>query len=265
MEEISYVNFFIDDVRFKTPCCPLEDTLKEELDRLIALQDVDVEVKRIKDDINSLPRRIEDIERRFSESVKEDTALENQLNSALTAKKQLESNLEAEQQKHKKFKADQMKATNQREYEVTVREIDVATKAISSLETEILKLMEQIEKLDSKVKESKPEIEARRSDVEKQLDEWNATSNRNQQALDRLIEKRSPLLALLSLRTKSEYERLSKRGIGSALSQVVNSSCISCRMTIRPQVCYEIRKGESIIHCENCDRILYYRAEAAYS
>jgi predicted nucleic acid-binding Zn-ribbon protein len=34
-------------------------------------------------------------------------------------------------------------------------------------------------------------------------------------------------------------------------------------MRLRPQVMAEIRRGEEIITCDNCARILYYVAEAA--
>ena len=62
-----------------------------------------------------------------------------------------------------------MKATNEREYTTAVREIDVARKAVSALETEILKLMERIEKLEAQVAAAEPEMESRRVEIDGQL------------------------------------------------------------------------------------------------
>ena len=50
---------------------------------------------------------------------------------------------------------------------------------------------------------------------------------------------------------------------GFALAEARDYSCMACRMKIRPQVFADIRKGDSIITCESCGRILYFKVEAA--
>ncbi|MGH9852798.1 MAG: hypothetical protein ACREBD_23425, partial [Blastocatellia bacterium] len=125
--------------------------MNSELSQLILLQEVEVEIRRLRVEIESLPLRQQELERQFAESVKEYLDLKEQLDSAQAEKQRLEDELEVEQQQHQKFKNDLMKATNEREYTTAVREIDVARKTISSLETDILKLMERIEKLEAQV------------------------------------------------------------------------------------------------------------------
>lgn len=237
--------------------------MNDELSKLISLQEVDVEIKRIKGEIASLPERQQELERQFAESVSEYLNLKQQLDQKQADKKRLETELDAEQQKHQKFKTDLMKATNEKEYTTAVREIDVARKTVSSLETEILKLMEQVEKLEAQVNERAPEMEARRIEVDRQLTEWSTAVTVNQQRLAALTVQRTPMLEALSPVARLEYERLSKMKSGLALAEARNYSCQACRMTIRPQVFNDIRRGESIIMCENCQRILYFKAESA--
>jgi predicted nucleic acid-binding Zn-ribbon protein len=236
--------------------------LNEELSRLISLQEIDVEIKQLKDEIAMLPVRRQELERDFSGSVKEYFDLKEQLETAQNERRHFESELEIEQEKHQKFKNDLMKATNEREYTTAVREIDVARKAISSLETEILKLMEKTEKLEAKIKERTPEIESRRIQVDRQLAEWSAAAATNQQRLDELIALRLPALEALSPRARATYERLSKMRSGFALAEARDYSCLACRMKIRPQVFNDIRRGETIITCESCGRILYFKVES---
>jgi predicted nucleic acid-binding Zn-ribbon protein len=50
---------------------------------------------------------------------------------------------------------------------------------------------------------------------------------------------------------------------GFALAEARDYSCMACRMKIRPQVFADIRRGDSIITCESCGRILYFKAEPA--
>lgn len=235
--------------------------MNEELSRLISLQEIDVEIKRLKDEIAMLPVRRQELEQDFSGSVKEYFDLKQQFEVASTERKQLESELEKEQEKHQKFKNDLMKATNEREYTTAVREIDVTRKAISALETEILKLMEKIEKFDAQIRERTPEIETRRIEVDRQLAEWSEKASTNQQRLEDLLARRKPALEALAPNARSTYQRLSKMRSGFALAEARDYSCLACRMKIRPQVFNDIRRGDKIITCESCGRILYFKVE----
>ncbi|MGH9936555.1 MAG: zinc ribbon domain-containing protein, partial [Blastocatellia bacterium] len=227
------------------------------------LQDGDIEIKRLKEVIESFPARRDELERQFAESVKEYLAIKQELDDAQAARRRLESDLEHEQQKHQKFKNDLMKATNEREYTTAVREIDVARKAVSALETEILKLMERAEKLDAQVAERTPAMESRRVEVDRQLKEWLATANANRQRLEALRTERGAKMQALSPDARATYERLSRMRSGFALAEARDYSCMACRMKIRPQIFSDIRKGNSIITCESCGRILYFKVEAA--
>jgi uncharacterized protein len=42
------------------------------------------------------------------------------------------------------------------------------------------------------------------------------------------------------------------------VAEARNRSCTACFMSLRPQVMAEIRRGEEVLTCDNCGRILYY-------
>ena len=240
-----------------------EAALSPELSQLIALQETDVEIKRLKEEISSLPMRQQQLERQFAESVKEQLALKQELDQAQEAHRRLESDLAAEQQKHQKFKDDLMKATNEREYTTAVREIDSTKKLISSLETEGIKLLEKLEKLEAEFNTRAPEIEARRAEVDSLIAEYVAAATASEQRLEVLIAERNRLLETLTRPARATYDRVSRMRSGLALAEARDYSCMACRMKIRPQVFNEIRRGDSIITCESCGRILYFKPEAA--
>jgi predicted nucleic acid-binding Zn-ribbon protein len=85
----------------------------------------------------------------------------------------------------------------------------------------------------------------------------------NQQRLDELLARRLPALEALSANARATYERLSRMRSGFALAEARDYSCLACRMKIRPQVFNDIRRGEKIITCESCGRILYFKVESA--
>jgi uncharacterized protein len=237
--------------------------LNSELSHLISLQEVDIEIKRLAEEVESLPARRDELERQFAESVKEHLGAKQELEDAQAARRRFEGELEREQEKHQKFKNDLMKATNEREYTTAVREIDVARKAVSTLETEILKLMERIEKLEAQMAERAPEMESRRVEVDRQLKEWIGVADANQRRLDALRAERSAKMQALGPAARATYERLSRMRSGFALAEARDYSCMACRMKIRPQIFADIRRGDSIITCESCGRILYFKVESA--
>lgn len=237
--------------------------MNKDLSQLILLQNLDVEIKQLQEEIAALPLRQAELEQQFAASVAEYLAIKEELDEAQARKRELEDELEVEQQKHQKFKNDLMKATNEREYTTAVREIDITRKAISNMETETLKLMERIEQLEARVNEKTPEMEVRRQQVDKLLSGLRATVISDQTRVEELMQRRPSMIEDLSEDARSNYDRLSRMRFGLALAQARDYSCQACRMSIRPQVFNDIRRGETIIMCENCGRILYYPAETA--
>jgi hypothetical protein len=237
------------------------------LSKLISLQEVDIEIKRLRAEIESLPERRARLESDFTESARDYFDLSAQLEQARSERASLESSLEAEQQKSQKFKDDlnKMTAPNIKVYETIMREIDVSRKTIGTYETEVLKLMERIEKLEAQVNERRPEVESRRVDIDRQLAAWDAAVEEQRRRLESLAAERLPMLDALSPTARVEYERLSRMKSGLALAEARDYACQACRMKIRPQVFNDIRRGEQIIICESCSRILYFKAEAAAS
>ena len=72
--------------------------------------------------------------------------------------------------------------------------------------------------------------------------------------------ERERLLAELPKQMNALYKRISARiRDGVAVAEARNNSCSACFMSLRPQVMAEIRRGEEIILCDNCSRILYYQ------
>ena len=237
--------------------------MNAELSQLISLQDTDLEIRRLTEEVTALPSRQEQIERQFADANREFHDLQDEFEAAKAKRRDLEATLEDEQQKHQKFKDDLMKARNEREYTTALREIDVTKKTISSYETEILKLMETVEKLEAQVNERAPAIAERRVAVDKELAEFAAAAEAAQTKLAALQNERQKLFDTLVGQAKATYQRLSRMRNGIVLAEARDYSCLACRMKIRPQVFADIKRAETIITCESCGRILYFRVEEA--
>jgi hypothetical protein len=234
-----------------------------ELGLLISLQETDTEIKRCQSEVATLPARRTAIEDNFAASVQEFLVLKGELDEATAQRRQLEAEVAAEQAKHEKFKTDLMKATNEKQYTVAVREVDATKKTIGTMETEILKLMEKSEKLEAQVNERSPEIEAKRAEVNQQLAALTAAVQADEEKLTTLLAERAQMIGQLTPGTRATYERVARLKSGLALAEARDYSCTACRISIRPQAFNDIRRGDQIYECENCGRILYFKIEAS--
>ncbi|HXG94707.1 MAG TPA: C4-type zinc ribbon domain-containing protein [Blastocatellia bacterium] len=230
------------------------------------LQELDLEIQRISDRLARIPAERDQIENEFKQYAAEFLDLKSKHEQIIEDRKQLEAELATVQQNHEKYKQDLMRVRNQKEYETALREIDATKKHASALESEILKRMEELEKLDAELAARAPDAERKRAETDEILA---SLDNEQQQAdgrLTELKEQRERLAERMPAHLMSAYDRMSRRGRGQALSEVnAFGVCTACRMKVRPKVFSDVRRGDQLITCEHCGRILYYRSEPSQS
>jgi predicted nucleic acid-binding Zn-ribbon protein len=144
------------------------------------------------------------------------------------------------------------------EYTAAIREADAARKQISALETQILEQMEQLEKAETSLNERADEIVTMNSDRETKLKAFDEETGRIGDRLIAARKEREEVFANLPKPMSALYSRIGARiRDGVAVAEARNRSCSACFMSLRPQVMAEVRRGEDIITCDNCGRILY--------
>ena len=238
--------------------------MKAELLQLIALQKTDTNIRRLQAEIESIPERRAEIEKEFDQRAFEIHALEERREGARHERARLET--EAFEQKQRAERADRnlMAAKKPEEYTAAIREADAARKQISALETQILEQMETFEQAEKELKERAPEVEKLGADLKERFKEFDEQARAQQQQVADAGAERERLLKELPKPMSALYKRISARiRDGIAVAEARNGSCTACYMALRPQVMADIRRGQEVITCDNCNRILYYVPEKA--
>jgi len=77
--------------------------------------------------------------------------------------------------------------------------------------------------------------------------------------LREIARARERLLNELPKHMASLYGRISARiRDGVAVAEARNGACMACFMALRPQAMAQVRRGDEVVTCDNCNRILYY-------
>jgi len=234
-----------------------------ELSQLIELQELDLELQRLIDRLAKIPAERDQIESEFRQYAAEFLELKDRYDKTLNDRKHLETELASAQQHYDKFEQDKMRVTNPKQYEAVVREIDATKRQVSAFENEILKRMEDADKLDAEIKERTPDVERKREEADQMLAAFDGERQAAEQQIVALNERRLQLAAQVSKPLFAAYDRLARSRRGQALSPISNEGiCSVCRVRVRPKVFSDVRRGNEMITCENCGRILYYKTES---
>ncbi len=239
--------------------------MKAELEQLIALQNIDTGLRQLQASLNAIPERRAEIEKEFEQRASEFLDIEKRRDAAQAVRSRLEIEMAETRTQMERAERNLMSSQNQKDYEAAIREVDAARKHISKLETGILEQMEAFEQAEGEYTEREPEIARLRAEKDAQLVALEEQSRAEAARLEALKVERENLVARLPKPMSARYNRIVARiRDGIAVAEARNSSCTACFITLRPQVMAEIRRGEEIITCDNCSRILYYvHAESA--
>jgi predicted nucleic acid-binding Zn-ribbon protein len=238
--------------------------VKAELSQLIALQNADTNIRRLQAEIESIPQRRAEIEREFDQRAFEIRELEQRRDAAFHERARLEKEIFEQKQRAERADRNLMAAKKPDEYTAAIREADAARKQISALETNVLEQMEAFETGENQLKERAPEVEKLRGEMEASFKAFDDQVQHQQRELEQARSDRERLLKELPKSMSTLYNRISARiRDGVAVAEARNGACTACYMALRPQIMADVRRGEEVITCDNCNRILYYNPDRA--
>lgn len=238
--------------------------MKAELAQLITLQQTDTNIRRLQAEIESIPRRRAEVEREFDKRAFEIRGLEERREAARHERTRLETETFEQKQRAERADRNLMSAKKQDEYTAAIREADAARKQMSAFETQILEQMEIFEQAEKELKERAPEVEKLGTDMEARFKAFDEQAQRQQHELEELRRERDHLVKDLPKAMSALYNRISARiRDGIAVAEARNGACTACYMALRPQIMADVRRGNEVITCDNCNRILYYAPENA--
>ena len=116
--------------------------------------------------------------------------------------------------------------------------------------------------LDKNVKAAEASLKTEKAQVEAEKQQARERTAVDQAAAQQLQTERAGLVKDITPSTYGRYERVRKGRRGIAIAEVLEGRCSACNISIRPQLFQDLRKGEQLMSCESCQRILYYHPPA---
>jgi hypothetical protein len=233
--------------------------LREGLRYLLELQRLDSEIASRQETLASLPG----MRKQFEASL---TAAEVKLVSAREdlardeiGLRQAEGALQDQESLLQRLESQQFQVKDNHAYTALLSEMEHAKTAISECETRILEGMEAVETARAALEAA----ETQQREIGERLDsegcEVDAREKRCEGELAQLSAERDQVEPKLDAKILAVYEKVARRK-RPAVALVSDEMCVGCRVGIPAQNYIEILKGDRIITCGNCQRILLHPA-----
>lgn len=231
--------------------------MSETLAKLQSLQDVLGEKYAIKSNVDELPKTLngsrESLERFKKEYIEKNSEYEAEKEKVAALKEELE---EAERTREKCEKEMDETSTH-REYEILDKQISEAT----DKENSIRKELQREEKNLAELKDILESTEALISSTESEYNELNESLEKELSGKKKRLEELEKMEASMSEgidpETVFKFQRIIQRN-KEGIVAVRGSVCNGCHMILPAQFADEVHRGEKILFCPYCSRILYY-------
>jgi predicted nucleic acid-binding Zn-ribbon protein len=224
----------------------------------IRLQEVDDQAASLSREVAALPKHIAQIESKLAGSMRRVEMDKAALLANGKERKRLESEIQSQNQKISKLRDQMLAAKNNEQYRAFQNEIEFCEAEIRKHEDRTLELMSESEPLDKNVKTAETALAEEKKQVDAEKAQAREKTAADQKILAELQERRAVIVKDISPATLREYERLRKARRGIAVADVIDGRCTACHIGVRPQFMQELRRGDKVMNCESCGRILVY-------
>jgi hypothetical protein len=230
----------------------------EQIEQLVVLQKVDSEMITLERILEDAPKQLQILQEKQAYLKQQQGVIQEKVDVLLEQKGRIEGDIENDSQKIKKSKNKLMLVENTKEYHAMMREMDTLEKTNRMREEERANLLADLSDLDG-----------RKEALQKDIDALEETISAQQSTLDQeLAEKRARLSVLAQDKKKASeavpapiltrYNFIRDRIPNPVIVPVGEGVCKGCHIVIPPQTYIDLQKGEQILSCPNCLRIIYW-------
>lgn len=238
--------------------------MKEKMRLLIALQDFDTRMGHILAKKEEGPKKIQRLEQRLTDLETQLAEEKGQIETFTCDRRETEQRIEEIENKLKKANIKLSSIKSNKEYHAALKEIDELKKAKFVLEESAIDVMERLEALEARCAVNSEEAKELRRQFEMDRDAVTLSLKALDQDLHTLEQERLGVSQVVDMGLLKRYDTLRERKGGIAVSQVIQGVCQTCHLRIPPQEFNELIRGDKLMTCPNCTRIIYWGDDERY-
>jgi predicted nucleic acid-binding Zn-ribbon protein len=225
------------------------------------IQELDLKSDGSQARIQAALSEIEALDGRLQEVKSSIEAKTADIESAEIARQTFEDNLEKETANITRSEANLKGITTQKEYQAVNKEIASAKKLILEIEEQILSKIGLIDVLKAEFSVMEADLATLEKNIGIQKTEIKARIANEETSVAADAKNRSERIKSLPPGIFNRYEKLRAGRKGIAVAEARAGGCMGCNMQLPPQMYNSLHKGEELITCPHCQRILVLKQD----
>jgi len=238
-----------------------DNSVKEQLRQLVALQKVDAEIYQYRRELKEKPAALEEMKKQFEAKKARLKELEDAFKADQVRRKEFELELQSKEDNIAKANTQLSQIKTNKEYTAKISEIENLKADMSVVEEKILMSFDQTDKIKSEIDQEKEVLATEEKKYQEAKQQVESEIEELKKKVQGLEQERQGITPGIEKTMLSRYEKILVNKNGLAIVPRQGSSCGGCYMNIPAQVINEIKIGDKIIFCEMCARILYDQDE----
>lgn len=234
-----------------------------ELERLIRLQQLDNDTTYRRNWSSQLPALKAALDVRVATRRATLESARQALADNQAARRAIEKDLGAVQTRLSKYKDQLMEVKTNKEYLAMQHEIATAQENVRVFEDQILELLVQADEVGADVKNAETALKEEEEATTRERAALDAQERQVDQDLAALAGDRVGVAREVTPPLMKMYVQASHRHHGSAVVEARDGHCTACHTRLRPQFYNELRRGDRVVQCESCSRILFFKPSVA--
>jgi predicted nucleic acid-binding Zn-ribbon protein len=230
---------------------------------LVALQRLDTAAETVRKRLAELPAAAQAIDGTLAAAERAVDEVKARLQENLQSRRALEKDVAGVDTRLARFDDHRAAIKTNQEYTALLHEITTAKAEKSALEDQILVLMELAETLAGDQKAAETALAAARAEGATARTALTAERGILEEDLARLAHDRAQEVRLVDAAMLNKYEQLLKQRRGVAVARITGELCTACHVRLRPHVAQQVRRNDSFVACDSCQRLLYFEPPAA--
>ena len=231
-------------------------SMHPDIEHLLKLQEVDEQLMELERSKEYLPEIIANVRKEVEDARLAVSDTQRLLSESQLKHRQLEGDLKEAQENLARYQSQMNTIKTNREYDALTGEIESTKERIGFIEDEIILTLNETDELTTRLEEARKRLELLEQSNTDQLANLEREMGAVESKVKAKLDERSNITVRVTKNTLSVYERV-RRGRGSPVVVALKkNACGACYKSQPPQRIQELRKGLTVITCDNCGRFL---------
>ena len=234
-----------------------------DLERLIQLQDIESRAAVAQKAIAEAPGRIAALDALLQSATAALASAKQALADNQTQRRAIDKDLIADQQRLDKYKDQIMAVKTNEQLHAMQHQMKSVEDDIGKQEERVLVNMMAADEINAGIKKAEAALKAAQAKVAAERSAIESEAKAHEAMVAQCATERAAVVAKMDNKGAIEtFQRIAKVR-GTAIARAEGERCTICQVRLRPAVFAEVRRNESLVQCDSCNRILYFIAPQA--